>query len=167
VARAGWQTGARERALIERFGAARLRLYEVEEVRADEGLCLRDLWSDKEVFVTGRAGTHQMTRWDLAAARVAPEEDGTQRLEGGIYLLPSRLERQLLDALHDAAEPFRGEGGIVDEDRLFRQAAPLFHRLWVEQVVRRTLPTVVTAEDRMEFGNVVFDVSNRAAATAR
>jgi hypothetical protein len=169
--RAGWQVGAQERALIERFGTARLRLYEVEEVRVDEGLRLRDLWSDREVWVVERAGTRQLTRWDLLAARIAPEEDRTLRLEGGIYLLPSRLKRRLLETLRAEAERLRREGPALDEDRLFREAAPLVHRLWLDRVVRRTPPTVVTAEgDLMEFGKVVFDVIDRdalAAALAR
>ncbi|PYQ03037.1 MAG: hypothetical protein DMF82_14315 [Acidobacteria bacterium] len=165
--RARWQVGARERALIERFGAARLRLYEVEEVRVDEGLRLRDLWSDREVWVVERAGTHQLTRWDLLAARVAPDEDGTLRVEGGIYLLPSRLKRRLLDALRAEAERVRREGLALDEDRLFRDAAPLVHRFWLDHVVHRTLPTVVTAEgDLMEFGKVIFDVIDRDALVA-
>lgn len=167
LSRAGWQVGPRERALIDRFRGARLRLYEVEEVRRDEGLRLRDLWSEREVLVAERSGTHQMTRWDLLAARVAPEEDGTQRMEGGIYLLPSRVKRQLIDALRAEAERLRGDDPVVDEDRLFRNAAPRFHRFWLEHVVHRPLPTVVTAEgDRMEFGKVVFDVFNQVAVTA-
>jgi hypothetical protein len=165
--RAGWQVGARERALLQRFGAARLRPYEVEEVRADEGLRLRDLWHENEVFVAERAGTHQLTRWDLVAARVAPDEDGTLRLEGGIYLLPARLKQRLLDALHAHAELLRKIGPAFDEDLFFRTAAPFIHRFWVAHVVHRTLPTLVTAEgDLMEFGKVVFDVADRETLVA-
>jgi hypothetical protein len=126
---------------------------------------LRDLWNDREVYVAERAGTRQLTRWDLLAARVAPDEDGALRLDGGIYLLPSRLKKQLLD-LRAHAKRLREDPGF-EEDRLFREAAPLIHGFWLAHVVHRTLPTVVTAEgDLMEFGKVVFDVTDREALIA-
>lgn len=165
--RTAWQVDARARALIERFGRARLRLYEVEEVRVDEGLRLRDLWSDREVFVSERAGTRQLTRWDLLAARVVLDEDGAHRLEGGLYLLPSRMKRPLLDAIRAEADRLGAGAAVLDEDRLFRNAAAIVHRFWLDHVVHRPLPQVVTAEgDRMEFGGVVFDVLDRQAVEA-
>lgn len=165
--RAGWQVDRSERALIERFGAARVRPYEVQDVREDEGMRLRDLWSGRDVWVTERAGTHQLTQWDILAARIAADDDGTLRLEGGIYLLPRRSKRALLDVLEKEAQRLRGEAPAADEDRLFREAAPLFHRFWLDHVVHRLPPAVVTAEgDALEFGKVVFDVTDRATLVA-
>jgi hypothetical protein len=135
--RAGWQVGRAERALIERFGAARLRPYEVQEVREDEGLGLRDLWNDREVWVTERVGTHQLKQWDILAARVAPEEDGTLRFEGGLYLLPRTAKQSILAALGKEARRLRGGAPAADEDRLLRETAPLFHRFWLDHVVHR------------------------------
>ena len=165
--RAAWQVDRSERALIERFGAARLRPYEVQEVREDEGLGLRDLWNDREVWVTERAGTHQLTQWDILAARVAPEEDGTLRFEGGLYLLPRTAKQPLLAALRKEARRVRRGAPAADEDRLFRETPPLFHRFWLDHVVHRPPPAVLTAEgDVFEFGKVVFDVADRDALVA-
>ena len=48
---------ARQQALLRRLTAARLRLYEVEEVRLDEGLRLLDLRSGESLWVRERSAT--------------------------------------------------------------------------------------------------------------
>jgi hypothetical protein len=148
--------------MIQRLAAARLRPYEVEEVRPEEGLALRDLWSGGRLFVTERAGTRQTARWDVLAARVAPEDDGTSRFEGGLYLIPTRLKRPLLDALKKEERRLRRRQPALDEDRLFKRLAPVVHQFWLETVVWAPRPSFVTAEgDALVFGKVVFDVLNR------
>jgi len=161
--RAAWQVAVPERRFIARLAAARLRLYEVHEVRLDEGVRLRDLWTDEEAFVTERSATHGLTRWDLLAARVAPEDDGSLRFEGGLYFFPPRLKGELLGALRDLQRSLRRSQPDLDDDTLFRHAAVLFNRFWLERVVTpQPLPSIVTAEgDPMEFGKVVFDVRDR------
>lgn len=164
--RSGYQLGSRQERLLRRLAAARLRPYEVEEVRVDEGLQVRDLWSQQQIFVTERSG-HQLTRWDLLVARVAPEEDGTQRVEGGIYLFPTRLKQALLDALKKEERRLRRRQPRLGEDGFFKRCAPLIHHFWLDHVVFPPMPTLVTAEhDPMVFGKVVFEVIDRAALHA-
>jgi hypothetical protein len=69
--------------LLERLSRARLRLYEVVEVREEEGLRLLDLRSGERVWVRERSATRQLERWDVLGARMAAEEDGVLGLEGG------------------------------------------------------------------------------------
>ena len=78
---AGRSLPARQRALLERLSKTRLRLYEVQEVRREEGLRLLDLRSSERVWVRERSATRQLERWDVLAARIAADEDGVLGME--------------------------------------------------------------------------------------
>ncbi len=164
LARPSQPVAVKQQRLLQRLSAARLRPYEVEDVRRDEGLRLRDLWSGEGISVTERTATHQLHRWDVLVARVAPEEDGTLRLEGGLYVLPIASKAILLDALKAEERRLRRRDAGLDDDRFFRQCAPLVHQLWLDHVVSQPMPVLVTAEgDPMIFGKVVFDVIDEAS----
>ena len=49
-----------------------LRLYEILEVKPDQGFELRDLWHDRRLYVRERAATRQIVAWDLVVARIGP-----------------------------------------------------------------------------------------------
>jgi hypothetical protein len=158
------QVDSQTRVILERMARARLRPYEVEEIRPEEGLRLRDLWGGEQLEVVERAATRQLERWDVLAARIAREEDGVIRLQAAAYLFEPRLKQPLLDTLREAEGSLRGMGVVLDEDSFFRQAARMIHRLWFDQVVHRPPPHVVTAEgDPVEPGRVRFDVLDEAA----
>lgn len=64
-----------------------LRLFELTEVRLDEGLSLSDLVSGERLEVTERAATHQLSRWEVLAVRVV------QGRTDSLVLGQSRLKR--------------------------------------------------------------------------
>jgi SEC-C motif-containing protein len=154
----------RQRALLERLTRARLRLYEIEEVRRDEGLRLQDLRSGESVWVRERSATRQLERWDVVAARIAEEEDGILGLEGGAYLFPPDAKSGLLERLNKEERKLRRRNDALDDDMLFRRFAPIVHSLWLARAAPRPRPRIVTAEgDDMVFGKCVFDVLDERA----
>ena len=164
LARPGQPLAVSQQRLVRRLSGARLRPYEVAEVRVDEGLRLRDLWTSEEILVVERAATHQLHRFDVLVARVAPEEDGTLRLEGGIYVLPVVSKAQLLKAIKAEERRLRRRDPALQEEALFKRCAPLVHQFWLDAVVSRPMPAMVTAEgDPMLFGKVVFDIVDEPA----
>ncbi|HET7291728.1 MAG TPA: SEC-C metal-binding domain-containing protein [Vicinamibacteria bacterium] len=153
--------------LLRRFAGTGLRPYEVSEVVLDRGLRLLDLWTEEECFVRERSATHQLQRWDLLAARVMPEADGSLGLEGGAYLYPPALKRQLLDGLRRERRRIRRSAPHIDDDLFLKRCAPFFHQFWLDHVVFPPPPTLVTAEgDPMVLGKIVFDIVDRAKAEA-
>ena len=159
----GHRLDARQRDLLRRLVRTGLRPYEVCEVLLDQGLRLRDLWTEEELFVSERSATHQLERWDVLAVRVTPEPDGTLGLEGGAYLYPRALKPQLLDALQRERRRMRRNAPEMDDDLFLKRSAPLFNQFWLDHVVFPPMPTIVTAEgDPMVFGKVVFDIADRA-----
>ena len=164
LARPGPPLAARQQRLVHRLSRAHLRLYEVEDVRVDEGLRLRDLRTSEDLFVYERAGTHQLHRWDVLAVRVAPDDEGALRLEGGIYVLPVASKAALLEAIEAEERQLRARDPGLDDETLWRRCAPLVHRFWLDRVVSRPMPTMLTAEgDAMAFGKVLFDVLDEPA----
>lgn len=157
----------RQRALLQRLTTARLRLYEIEEVRVDEGMRLLDLRSGEHAWVRERSATHQLERWDVLAARVVAEEDGVLGMEGGAYVFAPGMKSALVAELRKEERRIRRKRGAVDDDALFRRFAPIVHGLWLDRVVSPPRPRIVTAEgDPMLFGKAVFDVRDERALLA-
>lgn len=59
-----------ERRILEGMRDEPFRLVEVQEVRLNEGLTVKDLHSGETFKVRERAATHQLTRWDLLLTRL-------------------------------------------------------------------------------------------------
>jgi hypothetical protein len=64
---------------LQGLRGSHLRLYEILEVKPDQGFEVRDLWDDRRLFVRERAATRQVVAWDLVVARIGSAGDG----EGG------------------------------------------------------------------------------------
>ena len=84
-----------------------LRLYEILEVKPDQGFELRDLWDDRRLFVRERAATRQIVAWDLIVARIGPGGDGETVFETIPYLFPAADKDGLLKGLRKAHQVSR------------------------------------------------------------
>jgi hypothetical protein len=152
--------------ILTSIAAARLRVYEVQDVRVDEGVSLRDLRTDDVLWVRERLGSRQLQRWDLLGARVVTEEDGTRAFDGGLHRFAPEEKSELL-ALLRRTERQIARRGPVGDDLLFRRFAVVLHGAWLDACEAAQPPTIVTAEgDPMEFGKVVYGVLDRGALVA-
>lgn len=154
-----------ERTFLDKMRASTLRVYEVFEVRPDEALGLKDLWTNEVVHVRERLGTRQIARWDLLAARVIQGPVGELELDGVPYLLPSSAKESALRELRRHFARLKRELDTDDPNRLFKRVGMLFHHLWLDHVALRPMPTVVTAEgDPLTFARAVFDINDHERA---
>jgi hypothetical protein len=159
--REGHRLRAGEREYLARMSATELRLYEVLEVRPEEGFQLADLWTDERSWVRERAATRQVVQWDLLGARLMPGEHGHLVMDGAPYLYPAAAREDILEALRDAYQDTEDQ----DPRTFFKRAAPLFHGLWLDHVALPPRPRVVTAEgDPVVFTRVVFDLHDPTGA---
>ena len=156
-----------EQRYLERLRTSHVRPYEVVQVRLDEGLDLRDLWTGKTLQVQERRATHQIVQWDVLVARVMLGEHGVPVIDGYSYLLPATESVPLLRRLKRAHREFMRESPDADLDAFFKQAVPIpFHR-WLDRVALRPPPTMVSAEgDELLLGKSVFDVVDARALEA-
>lgn len=152
-----------ERTYLERMSASCLRPYEIVEVRLDEGLGLRDLWTDQTIQVRERLATHQLARWDILAVRVIEGPDGAPVLDGVPYTYPAGSQDTVLAALRRHHGRVGRELATDDPAAFFKRVGMLFHHLWLDLVALRPMPRIVTAEgDDVTFAKVVFDMMDRA-----
>jgi hypothetical protein len=157
-----------ERAWLERMASSCMRLYEVVRVRPDEGLDLKDVWTDEVVQVRERRATRQLVRWDLLAVRVVESLAGGPELEGVPYVFPPDARSTILDQLRGCDRKMRrGQRAADDPVAFFKRMAVLFNHFWLDLVALRPMPTVVTTEgDPLAPCRTVFDVVDRAAVTS-
>jgi hypothetical protein len=83
-----------------------LGLYEVADVRRDEGLTLLDLRSGESYEVAERLGTRSLRRGEALLARLLPDGRSHRLAGGGIHIRVHQRERvlELLDAEPDAED---------------------------------------------------------------
>ncbi|MBI5443956.1 MAG: DUF2384 domain-containing protein [Deltaproteobacteria bacterium] len=94
-----------ERSWVEAVTKAPLGLYEAEEVRAGEGISLRDLLRDGEapVWVADRVASETMREGEALGARLAREGDGEEwGFSGALYPFPKVRVPALVEELRSA-----------------------------------------------------------------
>jgi hypothetical protein len=144
-----------------------LRLYEVLEVKPDQGFDLRDLWDDRRLWVRERLGTRQLAIWDVIAARLGRGAGGEAVFETISHVFPATVKDNLLKGLHKAHRFFTRKFPARSTADFFRSMAPVFHQLWLEQVVLRPLPKLVTSDgEPVIFAKVIFDFLDSQAIRA-
>jgi hypothetical protein len=162
--REGRRLSVGEREYLARMRGSHLRLYEVAEVRLDEGLDLVDVWTDERVSVCERRATRQAVQWDLIAARVVQGSVGEPVLDGFIYLYPAMAKEEIVRDFRREHRAFRRKVPQADLLTFFKRCGMLFHHFWLDHVALRPPPTIVTAEgEEVVFAKVVFDVRDRQA----
>ncbi|HZA54423.1 MAG TPA: hypothetical protein VE616_09245 [Candidatus Udaeobacter sp.] len=151
-----------ERNFLESMRGSHLRLYEILEVKPDQGFELRDLWDDRRLYVWESAATRQLVAWDLIVARVGQSGDGKTVFETLPYLFPAAVKDDLLKGLRKAHKMFMCDFAEKSIEAFFKTMAPVFHQLWLERVALRPFPKIMTAEgDPVVFAKVIFDLLDR------
>jgi hypothetical protein len=93
--RRGWKESASTRAYIRALRQSVVSLYEVSEIRRDQGFLARDLMRGGDpLWINEKSGTHYLAPWDRIAARVVTV-NGKIQMTGGLL----RFERELSDDL--------------------------------------------------------------------
>ncbi|HSE85497.1 MAG TPA: SEC-C domain-containing protein [Candidatus Binatia bacterium] len=144
-----------------------IRLYEILEVKVDQGFDLRDLWDDRRLWVRERRGTRELATWDVIAGRLGRGAGGEAVFETIPHVYPATVKDDLLKGLRKAHRLFMREFPERNLADFFRSMAPVFHQVWLEQVVFRPAPKIMTSEgDSFVFAKVIFDLLDRDALTA-
>lgn len=154
-----------ERKYLEDMRGSHLRLYEIVEMKEEEGFGVRDLWNDELLWVWERLGTRQLVRWDIVAGRIGWRAKGERIFETLPHCYPAAVKDELLSMVRKAHQRFQRkfpEKSIAD---FFKSMAPVFNQVWLDSVVFRPMPKIVTTDgEPFVFARVIFDVLNRNAA---
>jgi hypothetical protein len=160
----GKQLSSGELNYLHGLQGSHLRLYEILEVKPDQGFEVRDLWDDRRFFVCERAATRQVVAWDLVGARIGPGSDGETVFETLPYLFRAADKDDLLKGLRKAYQVFTHDFPDEDLCGFFRRMAPIFHHLWLERVALPPRPKLITGDgEPFIFAKVIFDLVDREA----
>jgi len=155
-----------ERNFLDGMCGSHLRLYEILDVKVDQGFDLRDLWDDRRVWVRERLATRELATWDVIAGRLGRGAEGEAVFETIPHVYPATVKDDLLKGLRKAHRLFTREFPERSLADFFRSMGPMFHQLWLEQVVLRPLPKIMTGDgDPFVFAKAIFDLLDRGALT--
>ncbi|HWO40226.1 MAG TPA: SEC-C domain-containing protein [Candidatus Eisenbacteria bacterium] len=157
--REGTKLNPGERRYLEGMKDSHLRLYEILDVRAEEGFEVRDLWENRTLWVRERIGTRQLVRWDLPVGRLGKAPDGENIFEAVPYVFPAAVKEPLLRSLRKAHRLYGEEVPGGSTAGFFKTIGPVLHEWWIQEVVLRPAPKLVTPEgDPVILANAVFDL---------
>jgi hypothetical protein len=157
--------GEGERLFLEGMRGSHLRLYEILEVKPDQGFTVRDLWDDRRLYVHERTGTREIVAWDIVVGRIGAGGGGETVFEILPYLFPAADKDDLLKGLRKAHQLFTREFPDQDLCGFFRKMAPVFHKLWLDRVALPPRPKIITGDgEAFIFAKVIFDLLDRATA---
>ncbi len=154
-----------ERVYLERMSRSRMGLYEVLEVRPEEGLTLVDRWSRERIEVSERAATRSLVRYDCIATRLMEGPTGAIEIDGAVYPFGPAEATGLLKDMRAEWKRFARAEPAAREDRfLKRYFAPIINRYWIRAILLRPLPSMATTDgEPIEFCRVIFDVVDTSA----
>jgi hypothetical protein len=157
-----------EREYLERMTRSRMGVYEVRDVRRDQGLTLVDLWTNQVHEVSERLGTHSLVRYDVLGARLMEGPLGDTEIDGAVYPFNQDDAAGLLATLRAEWKRMKKKNSDVDEHQfLKRVGGPIINRYWVHRVFLRPLPKLSTTDgESVELCKVVFDVKDQTAVRA-
>lgn len=159
--RRGWSEKALNRAYIEGLRHAVISLYEVVEVRPDDGLILRNLLSDEELInVREKSATRSLKKWDKIAVRVVPRRDH-HVISGGLLPFSAAATEMLTDGIRQVLKLKKTQDICLDRAQLHR-CAPLFVTAWLftgldRAAAAQELPEMTNSDgDPLVFHEVRF-----------
>ena len=159
LAREGRKLSSGERDYLEGMHGSHLRLYEILEVKADQGFEVLDLWDDRRLWVRERLATRQLATWDVIVARVGRGAGGDAVFETIPHVYPATAKDDLLKGVRKAHRIFTAEFPEKSSVDFFRSMGPVFHQLWLERVVLQPRPKILTGDgEPFIFAKVIFDL---------
>jgi hypothetical protein len=142
-------------------------MFEVQEIKLDEGLELLDLATNERFFVKEKAATHQLTKYALNLAWIVELGDHYE-LTGSACMVPREHREPVLRAVkRDLSKARRASPGIADKV-LLRKAIPGAQYALRKAVNEWRPPKLVTMDgEDILFCEAVFDVLDAEAVCSK
>ena len=149
---------------LEIMRESTLRLYEVRELRRDEGLLLRDLWSMEEVWVNERALTQNAAVHHIFGTRVVDAPRDGKVLDGAVVDFPPMQGNELVAELRREYKKYQRNRSGATEWEFFKERGGLvIQQAWLRRFDVLAPRMQTTEGDPFEPQALLFDILDRAA----
>jgi hypothetical protein len=156
-----------DRRYLEAMRDSHLRLYEVEAVRVDEGLQLRDCWDGTRYDVRERLATHQLAAHSVVALRLRLDPDGAMVIDGpGFAGLTHADKEAILTRLRSEHEAVLETDGDADGRFGFYHGAAIAQHVVYQMLLRPPPRLITTSGEPVLFCRVIFNVKDVEAVRA-
>jgi len=153
-----------DRRYLEAMRDSHLRLYEVEAVRVDEGLQLRDCWDGTTYDVRERMATHQLATRSVVALRLRPDPDGVTVIDGSGFGGFTHADKEaILTNLRSEHEAAYKSDGDADGRFGFYHGAVIAQHVVYKMLLRPPPRLTTTSGEPVLFCKVIFNVKDTEA----
>jgi hypothetical protein len=153
---------------LDALRGAWFSLFEVQDIRLDEGIAYLDLVSGARLFVKERIATHHLHRLDLTLGWLV-ELEGNHLLTTACNV-PRAHREEVLEAIRRSLGRLRTTRAGVEDRALMRLTAPAAHRALrraVEDWQQHPPKLVTTDGEDLVICQAIFDVVDAAAVHKR
>jgi hypothetical protein len=141
-------------------------------VERDQGLDLRDMHTERRIWVRERQGTHGVHRFNVMLLRLRWDAEEVAVLDGAGARFTQFQAQHLMRLLAQRWEAARETGAEIDFARFLKRCGPpIINQFFIDQVLCPQPPKLVTIDgDPIVFCDVIFDLHDerglRAALSA-
>ncbi len=162
----GWTLKPAERDALTAYMNARFSLFEVRDVRLDEGLLLRDLLLGGDTFVSERSATHDVQRLDLLLGWVM-RRGGRHELSTSPTRIPRLNREAVLATMREGLEEARAARPGTSDEILLHETVVITHQALSMLIRERKPPQIRTTDgEEIVFCKAVYDIDEPDAIGA-
>ena len=154
-----------ERSYLQQLSRSCISLYEIEDVRPEQGFTMRDLFRGGTVPVRERLATRSLVRWDIVATRLI-DSGGEKVINASVIPFRVQDREPLLRRLRYRYTRYRKDHPGASPEAFLKDSAEFFNH-YVQEVLALPPPQLITAEgDPVHVCRAYYQIEDRPAVLA-
>ncbi|MEO0092227.1 MAG: SEC-C metal-binding domain-containing protein [candidate division WOR-3 bacterium] len=140
---------------------AYISLYEVQEVFPEQGMLLKDVFSNEEYMVRERLATRSVQKWDIFATRLL-YLDEKYIMSGCVYPYPLHLKENIIAYINHCYQDYKKDFPTSTFKEFLKNCSNIFNYLWCYIIKNLPKPILVTTDkEPFVFSKAIYTLTNK------
>lgn len=149
--------------VLKRMRDAYISLYEVQAVFPEQGLLLKDLFSNEEFMVKERLATRSVRKWDIFATRLI-YIDEKYIISGCVYPYPLNNKENIINHINKCYQDYKKESPSATFKQFLKKCSFIFNDIWCIHLKNPPQPILVTTDkELLVFSKATYHFVNKNA----
>ncbi len=149
--------------VLKRMRDAYISLYEVQAVFPEQGLLLKDLFSQEEFMVREKLATRSVQKWDIFATRLI-YIDEKYIISGCVYPYPLNNKEKIINYINKCYQDYKKESPSATFKQFLKKCSFIFNDIWCIHLKNPPQPILVTTDkELLVFSKATYHFVNKNA----